>query len=82
MDARVNFYENTIGAKLSNESLGAPACVTFLGGYAVVRAPSLAAAVDLARGCPILGQGAAVEVGELVTNSEQFDQWLARHHCP
>jgi hypothetical protein len=82
VDARLNLYENTIGAKLSNESFGAPACVTSLGGYAVDRAPSLAAAVDPARGCPILGQGGAVEVGELVTNGEQFDQWLARHYGP
>lgn len=48
MDARLNFYENTIGAKLANESLGAPAYATILGGYAVVRAPSLAAAAHLA----------------------------------
>jgi hypothetical protein len=71
LDARLTLYENTIGANLSNESLGAPACV------------SLAAAVDPARrGCPILGQGGAVEVGELVTHGEQLDPWLAQHHGP
>jgi hypothetical protein len=60
-------YENTIGANLSNESRGAPACV------------SVAAAVDPSRGCPILGQGRAVEVGDPLTNGEQLEQWLARH---
>jgi hypothetical protein len=75
-------YDNTIGVKLSNESFGTPACVTILGGYAEDRAHSLATAVDPARGCPILGQGGAVEVDELVTNGAQFDQWLARHYGP
>ncbi len=38
---------------------------TSLGGYSVVDAPSLEAAVELARGCPGLERGFGVEVGVL-----------------
>jgi hypothetical protein len=36
-----------------------------LGGYTLVEAESLAQAARLASGCPILGEGGAVEVGRL-----------------
>lgn len=35
-----------------------------LGGYTVVTAPSLSAAADLAKGCPLLRDGGTVEVYE------------------
>ncbi len=38
---------------------------TVLGGYTLVTADDLAAAVALAEGCPILESGGVVEVGEL-----------------
>jgi hypothetical protein len=38
---------------------------TRLGGYSVVTADSLEAAVAIAKGCPILAQGGGVEVGEV-----------------
>lgn len=38
---------------------------TSLGGYSVLDAPSLEAAVELARGCPGLQRGFGVEVGVL-----------------
>jgi hypothetical protein len=37
-----------------------------IGGYIVVNAENLDAAAALAEGCPILGQGGRVEVGEIV----------------
>jgi hypothetical protein len=39
---------------------------TVLGGYSLVAADSLAAAVSLARDCPMVASGGGVEVGELV----------------
>jgi hypothetical protein len=39
---------------------------TVLGGYSLVRADDLDAAVALAKGCPILEQSGGVEVGELM----------------
>jgi hypothetical protein len=38
---------------------------TVLGGYSVVRADDLQAAVALATGCPLLNHGGTVEVGRL-----------------
>jgi hypothetical protein len=37
------------------------------------------AAVDLARDCPILSYGGAVEIGELTSHDDQFDRRLAQH---
>ena len=39
---------------------------TGLGGYSVVSATDLAAAANLAKGCPILGNGGSVDVYETV----------------
>jgi hypothetical protein len=58
-------------------AVGAGAASTTLGGYSVVRATSLDAALALARGCPFLRHGGGVEVGELTSFDERFDQWLA-----
>ncbi|PZS23668.1 MAG: hypothetical protein DLM60_02100 [Pseudonocardiales bacterium] len=41
-----------------------------LGGYIVVRGDSLDAAVAIAEGCPGLGSGGRVEVGELVPDQQ------------
>jgi hypothetical protein len=46
-------------------SLGSAPTDTVLGGYSLVRADDLEAAVALAKGCPILERGGAVEVGQL-----------------
>ena len=46
------------------------------GGYSRIRAGSLDAAVALARGCPMLGAGGGVEICELTSHDERFDQWL------
>jgi hypothetical protein len=62
------------------ETIGAPADATTLGGYSVIRATSLAAAVELARGCPHLQEGGAVEIAELVNTDDPFDQWLAEQY--
>lgn len=62
------------------ETLGALPDATTLGGYSVIRATSLAAAVELARGCPHLKDGGAVEIAELVNNDDLFDQWLAEQY--
>jgi hypothetical protein len=67
---------------LTAETIGAPAEATTLGGYSVIRATSMAAAVELARGCPHLREGGAVEIAELVNNDDPFDQWLADHYRP
>lgn len=37
-----------------------------LTGYTILKADSLSAAVDLAKGCPVLAGGAAIEVYEIV----------------
>lgn len=38
---------------------------TSLGGYSVISADDLEAAVTLAKGCPVLGYGGGVEIGQL-----------------
>ena len=63
-----------LGRRLA--SLGARVAETTLGGYSLIRAGSLDAAVALARGCPMLGAGGAVEICELTSHDERFDQWL------
>jgi hypothetical protein len=54
------------GAPVFDRStLGNSPTGTELGGYSLVRADDLEAAVALAKGCPILERGGAVEVGQL-----------------
>jgi len=43
----------------------------------LIRATSLDTALGIARGCPLLRYGGGVEVGELTSHDERFDQWLA-----
>jgi hypothetical protein len=79
-------WQLRLGARLKDRglpasaatSVGAPADATSLHGYSVIRASSLDAAVALAHGCPILHQGGGIEVAELVSNDDTFDQWLAQ----
>ena len=66
-------------AKLAT-SVGAAAAATTVHGYSIVRASSIHAAVDLAKGCPILNSDGGIEVAELVVNDDTFDQWLSQHH--
>jgi hypothetical protein len=80
-------WQLKLGARLKDRgnagfaaaAVGASAADTTLGGYSLIRATSLDAAVDLARGCPILPHGGAVEVAELASLDDRFDEWLARH---
>jgi hypothetical protein len=60
-------------------ALGARPETTTLGGYSVIRATNLEEAVELARECPMLRQGGTVEIGELASHDERFDQWLSHH---
>ena len=50
----------------STNALGAAPSGSVITGYTVIKATDLEAAVLLAKGCPGLAQGGAVEVGELV----------------
>lgn len=84
-------WQLKLGARLKDRgnpaftaaALGASPAETTLGGYSLIRAGSLDAAVALARGCPLLTHGGTVEVCELASHDERFDSWLdtvgARH---
>jgi hypothetical protein len=48
-------------------TVGETGADTALGGYSVVEADDLAAAIAFAEGCPVLQYGGGVEVGELTT---------------
>jgi len=77
-------WQLELGARLKDRgnagfaaaALGASIADTNLGGYSVIRATSLDAAIELARGCPILRHGGTVEIAELASNDDRFDQWL------
>jgi hypothetical protein len=79
-------WQLKLGARLKDRgnvafaaaTLGASASDTTLGGYSLIRATSMDAAVQLARGCPILPDGGGVEVGELTNQDDLFDEWLAK----
>jgi hypothetical protein len=51
------------------QTIGKAAPTSPLGGYSVVEAADLDAAIELARGCPILTVGGGVEIGELTPNT-------------
>lgn len=61
------------------EIVGAEPGETVLGGYSLVRAPDLPAAVAMAKGCPGLDAGLSIEVGEVKNLDESFDAFLAEH---
>jgi hypothetical protein len=48
---------------------------TTLGGYSLTRAGNLDAATALARGCPLLPQGGAVEICELANHDYCSVNW-------
>jgi hypothetical protein len=50
---------------VERSTLGSCAADSVLGGYSLITAEDLAAAVELAKGCPFLQQGGGIEVGEL-----------------
>jgi hypothetical protein len=68
-----NAWFDTLGGHLvdpgnpafTTRALGASAAETTLGGYTLVTAESLDAALALAETCPMLRAGGGVEVGEL-----------------
>ncbi len=73
MGAWIAWFDD-MGAKLTDlgkpvierASAGNPSPdATELGGYSIVRAENLEAALALAKGCPLLDQGGTVEVGRL-----------------
>jgi hypothetical protein len=49
----------------ARRSIGADPSTTVLGGYSIVEADDLDAAVELASACPTLTYGGGVEVGEI-----------------
>jgi hypothetical protein len=49
-----------------SRALGDSQGKTVLGGYSVIKADNLDAAVALAKGCPGLAQNGVVEVGEII----------------
>ena len=49
----------------SREIVGSSSADTVLGGYSLIAAENLEEAVALAQGCPYVGAGGGVEVGEL-----------------
>lgn len=49
----------------SRETVGESSSDTVLGGYSLITADDLEEAVSLAQGCPYVGAGGGVEVGEL-----------------
>jgi YCII-related domain len=51
----------TSGTTIGNCSPGS----TQLGGFSLIRAADLDAAVAMAKGCPVLARGGGVEIGEL-----------------
>ena len=52
-------------AAIQSAVLGDIGAATRLGGYSIVTADDLDAAMQLAKGCPALGIGAGVEIGQL-----------------
>lgn len=60
--ARVEDMGNPV---FSREAVGSTGAGTVLGGYSMIRADSLQEAVSLAAGCPMIGRGGGVEVGEI-----------------
>jgi hypothetical protein len=77
-------WQPQLGARLRDRgnpgftaaALGASVAGTTLGGYSLIRARCLDAAVGLARGCPLLDAGSGVEICQLASHDERFDQWL------
>jgi hypothetical protein len=77
-------WQRDFGARLKDRgnpgfasaALGASLADTTLGGYSLIRAGHFDAAVALARGCPLLRQGGAVEICELANHDDRFDGWL------
>lgn len=77
-------WQHMLGARLKDRghpafaaaTLGASVADTTLGGYSLIRAGDLDAAVALARDCPLLPHGGAVEICELINHDDRFDKWL------
>ncbi|HLX49592.1 MAG TPA: hypothetical protein VKS82_14790 [Streptosporangiaceae bacterium] len=62
-----------------SQVLGGEVGDTALGGYSLIRAADLDAAVAVAKTCPGLESGMTVEVGEVTNSDDSFDAWLAAH---
>jgi hypothetical protein len=55
---------------VQSAALGDIGAGTRLGGYSIVTADDLGAAVELAKGCPALRMGAGVEVGQVASGAD------------
>lgn len=62
MGAQLQDYGNPVFAR---QTVGDTGDETVLGGYSIISADDLESAVTLAKGCPMVGAGGGVEVGEL-----------------
>ena len=62
-------------------AVGETGTKTELGGYTLVSADDLGAALALARGCPLVGNGGGVEVGEITPLSAESMQSTADDHA-
>jgi hypothetical protein len=60
-----NSVEERGNPTFTSESVGVSRLETQLGGYSLIQAASLDEAIELAKGCPIVGAGGGVEVGEI-----------------
>jgi hypothetical protein len=88
MAAAWSAWQHSLGDRLKDrgnpvfraETVGSSAAGTVLGGYSLVNAADLDAAVALAGGCPGLDAGMGVEVGEVTNLDDSFDAWVAEHH--
>jgi hypothetical protein len=63
LDGHVVERGNPVAAR---SAVGATVQGTTLGGYSVIEADDLESAATLAKGCPFVGEGGGVEVGELI----------------
>jgi hypothetical protein len=54
------------GASSSMSSSGAGEAASGLGGYTIVTAASMAAAADMAKGCPVIDDGGTVDIYDCI----------------
>jgi hypothetical protein len=80
-------WQQSLGAQLKDRgnpvfasaAVGGEAEGTTLRGYSLVRAADLDSAVAMAKGCPGIGAGMTVEVGEVTDTEDVFDAYLTQH---
>jgi len=65
----------------SRTTIGAVTSDTDLGGYSLVAADNVDAAIELAHGCPFMKLGGGVEIGEITPLSEHGPTSTANDHA-